>query len=277
LITAEIEPTDNFPDPKPDDIPPLEQALQLALQNRPELAEASLNLRNQAVSIKAVRNSLLPTFDLFGAYTPAGLSGNLVCGSSPGLPPCPDGAAHGIVTADGAGESLSQVFRGKYPDYSFGATLNIPIRNRTAQADAARAQFEQRQLQTQLQNQKNSVEQDVRNAEIAGTQAKAQIDASAKAVELARQTLDADRKKFQLGETTTFQLIQDQRDVATAEGNAAKARQTYAAALTQFAQATATILDKYNVQMADAKNGKVSHPPNIPGAQPSPAASSSTP
>ena len=118
--------------------------------------------------------------------------------------------------------------------------------------------------------------QDVRNAEIAVTQAKAQIDASIKATELARQTLDADRKKFELGESTTFQLIQDQRDLTAAEGNEAKAKQTYANSVTQVGTATGTLLDRYHVQMADAKNGKVSHPPNIPGAVPTQAETSSS-
>ena len=280
LVSAEIEPTDSFPDPKPDDIPPLPQALQMAVQNRPELEETRLNLRNMDITLKAVRNQLLPTLDAFASYTPQGLSGNQAIHSCPAgttlivaQNTClnPNGTQFpapvtGTVTG-GLGDSFSHLVNADFPAYSFGITLNLPIRNRVAQADAARAEFEQRQFRTELQNQRNTVEQDVRNAEIATTQAKAQIEAASKAIDLARQTLEADRKKFQLGETTTFQLIQDQRDLATAEGNGAKARQTYAAALTQFAQATATILDKYHVQMADAKSGRVSHPPNIPGAQ----------
>jgi outer membrane protein len=281
LVGTDIEPTDSFPDPRPDDIPPLPQALQLAIKNRPELEETRLNLRNMDITLKAVRNQLLPTLDAFAAYAPQGLSGNQAVYG------CPAGAT--LITTEnvcttstgarfpatitgintgGLGDSFSNLLHADFPAYSFGITLTLPVRNRVAQADAARAQFEQRQFQTQLQNQRNAVEQDVRNAEIATTQAKAQIDAASKAIDLARQTLEADRKKFQLGETTTFQLIQDQRDLATAEGNGAKARQAYATALTQFAQATATILDKYHVQMADARSGKVTHPPNIPGAQP---------
>ena len=281
LINTQIEPTDKFPDPRPDDIPPLAQALQLAVQNRPELEETRLNLRNLDITLKAVRNQLLPTLDAFAAYTPQGLSGNQaiygcpagstlittqnVCVTSIGerLPANITGIQQG-----GFGGSFTDLLHADFPAYSFGITLTLPVRNRVAQADAARAQFEQRQFQTQLQSQRNLVEQDVRNAEIATTQAKAQIDAAGKAIDLARQTLEADRKKFELGETTTFQLIQDQRDLATAEGNGAKARQAYASALTQFAQATATILGKYHVQMADAKSGRVTHPPNIPGAPP---------
>jgi outer membrane protein len=268
LAAIDVDPTDKFPEAEAESVPPVDQALSLAYQNRPEITEADLNLANQDITLKAVRNALLPTLTAYASYTPSGLSGSLVCGGTVNGVPCPNGAPYAIESRGGLTQSLTGLFQGKYPYYSYGINLQIPIRNRTEQADSARALFEQRQLQTQLQQQKNTIAQDVRNAEIAITQAKAQINATIKASELARQTLDADQKKFQLGETTTFQLIQDQRDLTTAEGNQAKAYQTFAAALTQFGQATGTTLDRYHVEMGDAKMGKVSHPPNIPGATP---------
>jgi outer membrane protein TolC len=288
LENVEVAPTDKFPEPHPDDVPGLDEALRTAYQNRPEIAEAQLNLSNQDITLKAVRNALLPSLTLYGSYTPSGIFGSLpVYGCPPGFtyegsvgqcvgkgavaPPTVSGVVPG-----GISQSLTSLFHGTYPYYSYGINLQIPIRNRQEQADAARALFEQRQLQTQLQQQKNTIAQDVRNAEIAVTQAKAQIDATIKATELARQTLDADRKKFELGETTTFQLIQDQRDLTTAQGNEAKARQTYVNAVTQMGTATGTLLDRYHVQMADAKNGRVSHPPNIPGAAATPAEGGAT-
>jgi outer membrane protein len=110
----------------------------------------------------------------------------------------------------------------------------------------------------------------VRSAEIGVIQAKAQIDAARKAVILQQQTLDAERKKFQLGESTVFFVIQAQRDLTTAEGNEVKARSTYAKALTQFQQQSGTILKVYNVEMSDATSGHVVHPPNIPGSAATP-------
>jgi len=111
----------------------------------------------------------------------------------------------------------------------------------------------------------NLVEQDVRNAEIAVTQAKAQIEAARKATRLAHYTLDAEEKKLKAGESTVFLVIQAQRDLVASEGNEAKARATCAQALTTFQQATATILDKHNIQIAEAKKGQVPRTPNIPG------------
>ncbi len=255
LAGAQIEPTDVLPEPKPGDIPPLAQALEQAAKNRPEIEQADLNLRNQAVVIQANRNALLPTLDLFGTYAATGLSGNK---TSPG--------SVLTIVPGGISQALSQTLHGRFPDYSFGVTLQIPLRNRSAQADAARALLEERQLRTQLQKTKNQIDQDVRNAEIALTQAKAQIQAARKAVVLAEQTLDAEQKKFQLGESTVFLVIQAQRDLVAAEVRDVQARSVYAKALTQSAQATGTILTQHHVEIGDALEGKVARAPNIPAA-----------
>ena len=260
LAAAEIDPTDQLPEPKPEDVPPLDEALSLAAKNRPEIEQADLNLRGQEITVKANRNGLLPSLNLFATYIGQGLSGNSIF-RAPGLPPQP---IIGIEPA-GAYQALSQTFQGQFPDYSFGLSLSFPIRNRSAQADAARALLEERQLRTQLQKTKNQVAQEVRNAEIALTQAKAQIEAARKAVTLARQTLDAEQKKFQLGESTVFLVIQAQRDLVAAEVRNVLARAVYAKALMQFAQATGTTLEKHNVQIGEAREGKVARAPDIPG------------
>jgi outer membrane protein TolC len=265
LAKVDIEPTDNLPEPKPNDIPSLEEALTLALKNRPEIEQANLNMRNQDVTIQAVRNRLLPSLNVFASYAPTGLSGHFLCGGNPLYEPeCPSGAT-GYIQG-GAGDALSQVFRNVYPNYSFGINLSVPIRNRAAQADAATAQIQERQMRVKLQQQINQIHQDVRNAVIGVTQAQVQIDSAKEATELAKETLVGEQKKFLLGESTPFLVIQAQRDLATAEGNEAKARDTYAKALTTFEQATATLLEKHNVEISEAKNGQVTHARNIPGA-----------
>ncbi len=260
LASVEIEPTDELPSPKPEDIPPVEEALKTAFQSRPEIEQADYNLRNQDIVVKANRNALLPSFDIFATYSGAGLAGNRCATIGTPVALCPD-----PLVLTGAGQALTQSFHGNFPDYSFGATLSIPIKNRSAQADAARALLEQRQLETQLQRSKNQIIQEVRNAEIALIQAKAQIEAARKAVQLARQTLDAEEKKFKLGESTVFLVIQAQRDVVAAEVREVEARSLYAKGLTEFTQATGTTLEKHAIELNDALEGKVSRVPNIPG------------
>ena len=85
--------------------------------------------------------------------------------------------------------------------------------------------------------------------------------------------MEGEQKKFLLGESTPFLVIQAQRDLSNAAGNEAKARSTYAKALTQFATATATVLDKYHIEIAEAKSGQVTRAMNIPGTEKVPASS----
>lgn len=266
LENASIQTADPLPKPTPDDIPSLDDALQLALQSRPEVEQDVLNLKNEDIILKANRNALLPTLQLYGAWRPSALGGAL---SSYATTPIHIGnqliqpSAGGLP--GGVGNMFTQMFQNFYPDYSVGITLQMPIRNRQAQADAARALLEARSLRTQAQQHINTVQQDVRNAVIAVTQAKAQIDSAAKAVDYAQQILDAEQKKFKLGESTVFNVIQQQNNLTSAEGTLVKAYSTYAQAITQYAQATGTTLKRNNIEIDDAVKGTVSKIPNIPG------------
>lgn len=278
LTSAPISPDDKLPEPKPDDVPPLDEALRQAMQNRPEIETADYNLRNQEIIIKANRNALLPELDVFANYAPTGISGNqLVCPAGYFLNPAntactgPGGTVPFTVQTGGISQSFTKMFQGRFPDYNYGINLTIPLRNRQQQADTARSLLERRQLETQRQQTKNTIAQDVRNAVIAVTQAKARIEAARKAVELQQRTLDAEQKKFQLGESTVYLVIQTQRDLATAENNEVQARSVYAKAITQLNQAMGTTLQKNNVELSDAVSGEVTRVPNIPGSHPQPS------
>jgi outer membrane protein TolC len=269
LASVPIEPTDKLPEPSPNDIPSLEEALNLAAKNRPEIEQVQLNMRNQEFTIQRDRNALLPSLSVFATYLPTGLSGHFLCGGNPLYEPaCPQGVT-GYVPG-GAGDSLSQAFRNVYPNYSLGVSLSIPIRNRQAVADATRALIEERQYRVQLQQKKNQAQQDVRNAVIAVTQAKAQLDAAKEATELSMETLKGERRKFELGESTPFLVIQAERDLAAQEGIDAQARDAYAKALVQYATATGTILEKFNVEISEARTGQVTRALNIPGTTSAP-------
>ncbi len=242
LASVQIDPTDQLPEPNPDDIPPLPQAIREAEQNRPEIQQAEINLRNQRVTIQAVRNALLPTLDVDAAYAPNGLAGTL-------------------------GPAFSTLFRARYPEYSYGLSLNIPIRNRQEQADAARALIEQRQQTIQLQQARNKAVWDVSKAVSAVDQARGDLAAARNVAGLARQSLQGVQLKFKLGRATVTEVIQSQRDLDTAQVSEVKARSDYAKAFIQFEQATGTVLTRNHVALADAKRGKVPRPPEIPGTR----------
>jgi outer membrane protein TolC len=265
LAGIEIEPTDKLPEPAPNDIPSLQDALNLAAKNRPEIEQANLQIRTQEITIQSVRNRLLPTLNAFATFAPTGLSGHFLCGGNPLYQPsCPAGVTSYVP--GGAGDALSQVFRNVYPNYALGFNLSIPIRNRTAQADAATALIQERQYRVQLQQKINQAQQDVRNGVIAVSQARLRIDAAKESTAAFKETLEGEQKKFHAGESTPFLVIQRERDVASAEGTEAEARDAYAKALVQYAQATGTILEKFNIEISEAKTGQVTRAMNIPGA-----------
>ena len=242
LATVEIAPTDRLPEPHPDDVPPLAEALREAAHHRPEIEQADINLRNQEYTIQAKRNSLLPSLQVFASYNLAGLGGALR-------------------------PTFGNIFANDYPNISYGVSLGIPLRNRTSQADAARALLEQRQLQMKLQDAKNQAVWEVSKAVSAVQQAKSQLDAALNLAALSRQVLGMQQQKFTLASATVEDVITAQRNLANAEGHVVTARAAYAKALIQYEQATGTLLERNNIDLSEAVQGEAHRAPNIPGTR----------
>ena len=240
LATVEIAPTDRLPEPHADDVPPLAEALREAARYSPEIEQADINLRNQEYTIQARRNSLLPQLQVYASYNLSGLGGALR-------------------------PTFANVFQNEYPNIQYGVTLGIPIRNRTAQADAARALLEQRQLQMKLQDAKNQAVWGVSKAVSAVEQAKSQLDAALNLAAISRQVLGMQQQKFTLASATVEDVIIAQTNLANAQGTVVTARAAYAKALIQFEQATGTLLERNNINLSEAVQGEVQRAPNIPG------------
>ena len=128
------------------------------------------------------------------------------------------------TTTGGFSDAMSSVFHNNFPTYAVGLNLTLPIRNRAAQADSARALLLERSAQASYLQLQNTVAVNVRNAQIALVQDRAQVDAAIKAGELAKQTLEAEQKKYQLGASTSYNVILRSRDLTTAQGNELRAR-----------------------------------------------------
>ncbi len=146
-----------------------------------------------------------------------------------------------------------------------GVSLNIPLRNRTAQADQARSQMEYRQTQMRLQQLYTQVRIQVINAQYALTNDRAQVQAAQAANDYAGQSLEAEQKKYRLGASTTANVLQMQRNLATAANNLISATAAYARDRASLEQILSNTLDRYGISLADAASGTVSQPPNIPG------------
>jgi outer membrane protein TolC len=169
------------------------------------------------------------------------------------------------VGRGGLSDALKNVFQNEFPTYSIGLNLTLPIRNRSAQSDSARAQLDQRMQQVQYRQTENTIVINVRNALIALQQDRAQVAAADKARTLAQQTLDAEQKKYQLGSSTSYNVVLRSRDLTAAQGTALRAQANLAEALVNFNQAMGRTLEVAHITVAEALRGSVGREPLIPG------------
>jgi outer membrane protein TolC len=140
--------------------------------------------------------------------------------------------------------------------------LSIPLNNRQARADMANDLLRLRQQELRQQVQINQIRVEVQNALIALQQARASYVASNKARIFAEQTLDAEQKKYSLGASTIFFVIQAQRDLAVAQGNEVASLASYSRARVALDQALGATLEANNISIEEARKGQVSRPSN---------------
>jgi len=283
VLTVEIVPTDKIADAAAAEIIPLPDAVKEAWENRPDVKQSRIDLDSAGIGVRASRNALLPSLTLSGQYGTTGLSGNsnlfgastTVAGSqivdAAGLPvaglftPRTLTPLTGIAQA-GWSDALGTAFQSNFPTYNVQLTLSIPLWNRAAQADSARAMLEQRLSQTRLRQLENNIVVEVRNAQIALEQSTARVEAAQKARELADRTLDAEQKKYQLGASTIFFVIQAQRDLAAAQSVEVRSLADLRKARVEFDRALGRTLATHKIDIAAAKKGRVERELHIPGA-----------
>ena len=265
LADAEVIPTSTMELPAQESVTPTQDLVNDALRHRPELAEAHINLTNTEISNKAIRSALLPAVDLFAYYGGAGLGGSqnpaYLCTSPLAQPPfCATASANPV----GYGSTLNQLINSTAPDKGAGITINIPLRNRAAQATQMRSEFEYRQAQLRIQQIENQIRIEVRNAQFGVLQNRASVASAQAAVDLARESLNAEQKKYGLGASTSTLVLQYQSGMTGAEVTLVSAKAAYEKAQIELDRATGLLLEHANIQIADAERGEVTHTPNIP-------------
>lgn len=279
LAAAEVIPTSTISIPSEEPVVPTEDLINDAFQHRAELVESRIDLNSREYSNKAVKSALLPTLNAFAYYGGAGIGGNQnplnecsVNGLPPSsgecaVPPGP-GVIDPIFPTTPIADTLHQLVSSQNPDKGLGLTLNIPIRNRAAQSLQVRSALELRQAEMRLQQIENQVGIEVRNAQYAVQQNRASVDSARAAVELAKQSLDAEEKKYQFGTSTATLVLQYQSQLATAESTLVNATVAYEKSRIELGRATGTLLDKDGVSIDQAATGHVTHMPNVPYVEP---------
>jgi len=205
-------------------------ALKEALDGRPELEAQRQFLASDDTNIRLADNSLLPDLSLSANYSGNGLAGS------------PSG---------GLAESLNQAFGFGFPTYGFSLNLNLPIRNRGAQAELGTALVSRRRdLYTERQLREQVTFQ-VFNAVHMLEQAKLSLAASREALDLSKKNLHARQRKIELGAEDPFFVLQAQTDLAQAESSVVQAEVAYQLAVATAQHATGKLLEPYHVQISD--------------------------
>ena len=264
LVAAAVIPTDRVSlEPIAEESQPIEELVQTAFKQRPELEQAVLQLKNNEITLRGARNALLPTVDVYGYLGGSGVAGSinpkLNCSFYGGV--CPTGST-------GYGTALGNAFNDSSPDKGVGFNIQIPIRNRTAQADQARSLIEYRQSELRLEQLYTQIRMQVVNAQFALTNDRAQVQASMAARDYAQQSLDAEVKKLRLGASTTANVLQQQRNFATSTNTLISAQASYAKDRSGLYQILASTLQHYGINLTEAASGDVKAAPVVPGLQP---------
>ena len=230
----------------------VQELIQQALNNRPELAESDVDLVNRQISRKAARNALLPSLSLVTFYGGSGLAGPLnPVYSIPGVPNSSN------VPIDFSG-ALANAFNNTAPDYYVGFNLNIPIRNRVAKADQYRSELEYRQAELRREELRKQIRIEVRNAEYALEQTAARVQAAQKARDLAQRSFEITQKEQTLGAGSTYQTMTAQRDLALAELDLVTAMTVLEKAKVEVDRATGATLEHNGIQIEEALKGSLS-------------------
>ncbi len=276
LAEADVIPTSTMVIPQEEAVVPTQDLINQALDHRAELVESRIDLNSRDISSKAVRNALLPTLDAFAYYGGSGVGGSV----NAAIPNCnnttstfcfnPTNAPPPFQTSNtvGYGGTLNQLVNSTAPDKGVGLSLNIPLRNREAQANQVRAELEYRQAQVRLHQLENQIRIEVRNAQFDVKQNRAAVQAAQYAVDFARQTLDADQQKLKVGLTTTTAILQDASTLTTSESNLVSAKAAYEKSRIELERATGLLLDDSGIDVTDATRGQVKHLPKVPYVAP---------
>lgn len=276
LAEADVIPTSTMQLPQEEPPTPIQDLINDALQHRAELVESRIDLNSRDINVKSVRNSMLPTLQAYAYYGGSGVGGDI----NPAVPTCSTTSGNFCfnpakapppfqqATSVGYGGTLNQLVTSTAPDKGVGLTLTIPIRNRLAQSNQVRAELEYRQALVREHQLENQVRIEVRNAQFDVKQNRSAVQAAQSAVDLARQTFDADQQKLKVGLTTQTAILQDAATLTTAESNLVSAKAAYEKSRLELDRATGLLLDHAHIDVADATSGQVTHLPTVPYVAP---------
>jgi outer membrane protein TolC len=247
-----VIPTANLEAYQPEKIPPVEELINQAVKDRPDLSMLQLNQDNAEISRKSVRNFMLPSVNVLGYYAGSGLGG----APNPNYIPPPNP----VTESTSYGGTLQNAFNNTSPDYLAEIQVAIPLRNRSARADQFRSELELRQAELNVVQQKKNLRIEVRNAAYALEQGQARVEAARKARDLAQRTFDIKRQEQQLGAGSNFETLTAEHDLAIASSTLASAETAYEKNRVLLYSQTGQTLQRLGISIDQARSGVVDKP-----------------
>ena len=224
--TTRLEASDAVP---PVGAPPdVDAAVRRALAERADIAEVRKQIQIGDTNVLLSKNQTLPDLRLQASYLTNGLGGSRLIRTG-GFPGNISGSED-----TGFGSVLSQVFGADYPTWSLGFTLTYPVGKSVEEANLARARIERDQAAARLRQTELGAVREVRDAALRLEQNRQRIETAQLSRDLAEQRLDAEQKRFEVGMSTSFLVIQAQRDLAVARNNELQANLAYQLAAVAF-------------------------------------------
>lgn len=230
---------------------PLDDALKLALKDRPELEESALNIELNRLDTRLNREQARPQINAVANFSVQGLSGHQIP-----VVPNPFLEQFGLVGTlpaifpGGYSQSLNNLYQGTFPTAQVGIQMSLPIRNRTAEAQVAIATAEGRRLAAQRQSVEMAIESDVRNAVQSLAAARSRFASAEAAQQSAEEQYDSEKRQFQAGTSSVFLVLQRQTDLIVSRSRDIRARADLAEAAAALDRATARTLNVQNIDLA---------------------------
>jgi outer membrane protein len=235
-----LNPVDR-PDFRPEPID-LEAAVRRALTERTDLDMARKNMQGNDITLKYLKDQLLPQADFQATYGFAGIGGTQ-CQRNASL----GGAC--VPIPGGVGDTFSSLFGNSYPRWTFALNFSYPLGESSQEASVARARVQLNQVQAQVHQIELQVATDVTNAAINVQSGVERVQAAQAAREFAQRTLEAEQSKFEVGMSTNYNVILTQRDLATAQTNELQAILNYRKALVELERLQQTTLQSLGISL----------------------------
>ncbi|MBI3401043.1 MAG: TolC family protein [Acidobacteria bacterium] len=244
---VQIDPTDR-PDFRAEAID-VEAAVRRALSERTDLEIAKHNVQANDVTLKYLRDQLKPQADVAVNYVPQGVGGTQLIRSSSGTL----GSSVTSTVPGGITDAFSSLFHNTYPQWTAQVNFSYPLGTSSQEANVARARVQLSQVQAQMKQIELQIATDVTNAAINVQSGAERVQAAQAARELAQKQLEAETSKFEVGMSTNYNVIQSQRDLATAQNNELQSILNYRKALVELERLQQTTLQSLNISILAAQ------------------------